>query len=138
MNIPNISSDASATLSGGVDAEAQDWKTLQKDLQQGDLSSAQAIFASMQQQISTAPHVAEATPPSPDSLIGDALHALQAALQKIDLSSAQSALVALQTAVKTAYVQTAPSAGAPQIAEPPSPPASDSQPSAGSTLNLLA
>ena len=106
MSIPNISSTLAAFVQNSADTEAQDWKVLQTDLQKGDLSSALSAFAAMQNDIPNPPQAGK--PPSPDILIGEALHALQTALQKIDLSGAQSALVALQSAVKTAYAETDP------------------------------
>ena len=133
MSISNISSTIAATVQDSADTEIQDWKVLQADLQKGDLSSALSAFASMQNDIPNPPHLGK--PPSPDILIGEALHALQTALQKIDLSGAQSALAALQTAVKTAYAQTGTTKAGAVDASASS---AQTQSPAGSTLNLHA
>jgi ribosomal protein S20 len=137
MNIATISSNSLSSPQEDIAVE-QDWKALQTDLQQGDLSSAMSAFSAMQKDIPSPAQAAEAKPPSADSLVGEALHALQTALQKVDVSGAQSALASLQSAIKTAYAQTAPLTPAPSEDPIASAPAAPPQALAGSTLNYLA
>jgi outer membrane protein assembly factor BamD (BamD/ComL family) len=101
MSISAISSSGSSPISSQTSANplAQDMKTLQSALQQGNTSTAQTAFASLEKDLASSP----GGTPAATSPLGKALQSLSTALQSGSASTAQTAFSALQTAMKTGH-----------------------------------
>ena len=102
-SISSATSSQSTSLYTNYQQSMQDFSSLKKALQSGDLSSAQSAFDSWQKDIQNNPQMQNLLSSS-NSQTSQDFQSLQGALQSGDLSSAQKAFAALQQDMKSSQV----------------------------------
>jgi hypothetical protein len=86
--------------SAGTNPVAQDWKSLQSALSQGNASDAQTAYNSLLKNLANSPSGS----PSADSPVSQALTKLGTAIQSGDLDGAQGDFADLRTAVRSHHL----------------------------------
>jgi hypothetical protein len=141
MSITGISAASVLSAQTAPDPVASDIKALQSALSQGNITVAQAAFATLQAALSSIPQTSsQAQQFTQNTQAGQAYDALRTALQKGNLSAAQSAYSAVQSSLKSGWM---PPASIPAASSVESPEAIEDTPAGdtttvGSAFSVLA